>query len=412
MTLQELLQALRDTGDYTRLRLDAMAQFGTEGAPYLGAELLPEQLRDENAYTEQQVRYITEIANAGSSYSPAQMNTGGRVFGEFKVSFGNTNVADQITANEYDRLMKLIMMSTDGGNDNATMQAMLSVMRFLDRNIREPMLMLNELYRWQAIIDGVVKRRGSNGYSEDVVYPVLPGHRVTVPGGTQAAPAGWYNPTVGAGGYDAAQDLFGAQRFLAKKGYKVNRMVSDYEAAWAFLRNPAVVNRVSGQTIVNDLGGSSQRIVGNANMDAVNSMLLGNMLPRWEIYDRTYNYRSNGNNATTNVNAIETARFLERVNGAVKTHAVVLVCSTGRNEDLIDFGDRSSLPNGGITLPDTLGYYGIGKVAGQPTSGRHMYENVIEKHPGGLYAECIQEGLPVITEPEAMFVINVAEPTP
>jgi hypothetical protein len=407
VNLQELLQALRDTGDYTRLRLDVMAQFGSEGAPYLGAELLPEQLRDQNSYTEQQVRYMTQIANAGSSYSPAQLNTGGRVFGEFKVSFGNTNVADQITANEYDKLMKLVLLSTEGGNDNATLQALTSVLRFLDRNIREPMLMLNELYRWQAIIDGVVRRRGSNGYSEDVVYPVLPGHRVTVPGGTVAAPAGWYNETVGPGAYDAASDLFAAQRFLARKGYRVNRLISDYEAAWAFLRNPAVVNRVSGQTIVNDLGGSSQRIVGNASMESVNSMLLGNMLPRWEIYDRSYNYRSTTSTTSTQ---IETARFLERLVGGTRTHAVVLLCSTGRSEDLIDFGDRSSLPNAGVTLANTLGYYGIGKVAGQPTSGRHLYENVIEKHPGGLYAECIQEGLPVITEPEAYMVINVAEP--
>lgn len=403
MTLAELLQAIRDTGDYTRLQLDAMAQFGSEGQPYLGAQILPEQLRDSNAYTEQQVRYISLLANAGSSYSPAQLNTGGRIFGEFKVSFGNTSQADQLTANEYDRLMKLIMMSTEGGNDNATLESMITVLKFLDRNIREPMLMLNELYRWQAIVDGVVKRRGSNAYAEDVVYPMPPGHRVTVPGGTTATPAGWYSTTTA---YDAAQDLFSAQRFLAKKGYRVNRLISDYDAAWAFMRNPAVISRVAGSTIVNDGGGSVSRIVGNASMDNINGLLLGNMLPKWEIYDRTYSYR-NPNSA--NVNTIETGRFLERI-GATRSHAVVLLCNTGRSEDLIDFADRSTLPNGGITLQDTLGYYGIGKVAGQSASGRHFYENVIEKHPGGLYAEAIQEGLPVITEPEAMYVINVVEP--
>lgn len=406
MTLLELLQSLRDTGEYDRLRLDVMAQFGTESRPYLGAQLLPEQMRDSNAYTEQQVRYMTVLANAGSSYSPAQVNTGGRIFGEFKVSFGNTNVADNLTAGEYDRLMKLIALSTAGGNDNATVQAAAQVLRFLDQMIREPMLMLNELYRWQAIIDGVVKRRGSNGYAEDVNYPLPSGHRVTIPGGTVANPAGWFETD---GSYDPYQDFFTAQRFLAAKGYQISRIISNFTAAHTFMRNSNVINRLGGATIVNTGGTSVSRVVGSISMDSVNAELRANMLPQWEIYDRTFNYR---NPTSTNQNGIEVGRFLDRSPSGVKTNPVVLVCTTGRDESMIDFGDRSTLPNGGLTLPDTLGYYGIGTVAGQSSAGRHFYEKVEEKYPGGLYAEAIQEGLPVITEPEAIYVLNVQEPTP
>lgn len=405
MTLQKLLELLRDSGDYDRLRLDLMAQFGTESAPYLGAQILPEQIRDSNAYTEQQIRYMTILANAGSSYSPAQLNTGGRIYGEFKVNFGNTNQADQLTANEYDRLMRLIMLADDGGNDNATLQAMAAVMSFLSRNILEPMLMLNELYRWQAIIDCQVKRRGSNGYAENVLYPNPAGHRVTVPGGTVANPAGW-NETDGS--YDPYQDFFTAQRFLAAKGYVISQVISDFTAAHVFMRNSNVINRLGGATIVN-AGGGVSRIVSSVNLAMVNAELQANLLPTWQIYDRTYNYRSID---TTNVNQIAVDRYLERSPGGVKTHPVVLVCRTGRSVDLIDFGDRSSLPSGGVTLDDTLGYFGIGTVAGQPSPGRHFWDEVQLKHPGGLYSEVIQEGLPVITEPEAIYVINVQEPTP
>jgi hypothetical protein len=403
MTLLELLQMLRDTGDYSRLTLDLLAQFGTEQAPYVGAQILPEQSRSENAYTEQQVRYMSVLANAGSSYSPAQVNTGGRIFGEFKVSFGNTNVADNLTAGEYASLMKLIALSTAGGNDNATIQAAAQVMRFLDRSIREPMLMLNELYRWQAIIDGTVKRRGSNGYSEDVVYPMPAGHRVTVPGGTLANPAGWFETD---NSYDPYNDFLAAKRFLAAKGYTVSRIISNFTAAHAFMGNSRVRDRLSGTTVLGEAA-TFQRMAGSVSMDAVSNELQAMMLPRWEIYDRTFNYR---NPNSTNTNGIETGRFLDRMAGAVKVNPVVLICESGREENLIDFGDGSSLPNGGITLENTLGYYGIGTVAGQAAPGRHFYETVTEKHPGGLYAESIQEGLPVITEPEAFYVINVQEP--
>jgi hypothetical protein len=301
--------------------------------------------------------------------------------------------------------MKLIALSSAGGNDNATIQAAAQVMRFLDRSIREPMLMLNELYRWQAIIDGVVKRRGSNGYSEDVNYPMPAGHRVTIPGGTAANPAGWFETDAT---YDPYNDFLSAKRFLAAKGYTISRVISNFTVAHAFMSNPSVRDRLGGATVIGE-SGTLRRIAGSVSMDRVNSELQAMMLPNWEIYDRTFNYR---NPASTNVNGIDVGRFLDRTISGVKTHPVVLICASGREENMIDFGDRSTLPNGGITLENTLGYYGIGTVAGQSAPGRHFYENVTEKHPGGLYAEAIQEGLPVITEPEAIYVMNVQEPTP
>lgn len=403
MTLTELLQKLRDIGDYDRLRLDVMSQFGPKDDPYLGASLLPEQNRDENAYTEEQIRYAPVIANAGASDSPAQQNTGGRLYGEFKVSFGNTNVADSLTAKEYDRILKLMMMSDQGGNDRATFQALARIIKFFDNSIREPMMALNELYRWQAIVDGNVKRRGSNGYAEDVVYPTPANHRVTIPGGTVAAKAGWYTETLA---YDPMNDFLQAQMFLRKKGYRISRIISNFSGLYAFMSNAKIRDNIGGSTIINT-GGAPSRVVSSVSIDGVNAYLQANQLPAWEVYDKVFNYR---NPASQNVNGIDSSRFLDRKNGAISVNPVILVCTTGRDESMIDFGDRSSLPNGGLILENTLGYYGIGRVLGQPEVGRHYHEEVTAVHPVGMNAQCVQEGLPVITEPEAIYIMNVQEP--
>jgi hypothetical protein len=412
MRIGELIQSLQDMGEFERLRMDAAAQFGRPDKSYYGTTLLPEQLRDANAYSESQIRYQTTLANAGSSYSPAQLSTGGRIFGEFKVSFGNTNIADQIAGREYDSLMKLLRMADDPVNANSFEQAAITVLNFLDRNIREPHLGLNELYRWQAIIDKVVRRRGSNGYSEDVNYPTPAGHSVTIGGGTTAAPAGWYSTTTS---YDPYADFLTAKRFLAGKGYKVDRTVSNFTAAYTFLRNPNIINRVGGSTFI-DASGGIGRSLSSVTLEAVNRTFNADQLPSWDIYDETYTVRSVGAQAADQ-NGIITGRYLDRTfnpgdGRQIPVHPVVLLCRTGRDESIIDFGDRSSLPNGGITLPNTLGYYGIGTVAAQPAPGRHIWQTVEEKHPGGLYAEGVQEGLPVITEPEAIYVMWIREPVP
>jgi hypothetical protein len=231
------------------------------------------------------------------------------------------------------------------------------------------------------------------------------GHRVTIPGGTAANPTGWFEND---GSYDPYNDFLAAKRFLAAKGYTVSRVISNFSAAHAFMGNSRVRDRLGGTTVIGEAG-SFQRVAGSVSMETVNRELQAMMLPNWEIYDRTFNYRNPNSN---NANGIDVGRFLDRTVGGVKTHPVVLICASGREENMIDFGDRSTLPNGGITLDNTLGYYGIGTVHGQAAPGRHFYENVTEKHPGGLYAEAIQEGLPVITEPEAIYVMNVQEPTP
>lgn len=397
LDLATFARTLQVRGEFQRLALDPMAQFGTENEPLLGATLLPEMGKDansQNGYTEMQIRYQTGLANAGSSYSPAQLNSGGRIIGSFDVKPGNTNQADQLTAQDYEDLRSLLMHAEPSISTPASLEAVARLMGWMDTNINQPMLKLNELYRWQAIIDAKVERRGSNGYAEDVVYPTPAGHRVTVPSGTIASPTGWYSTGTN---YDPYQDFFAAQRFLSTKGYRVNRIISCFEPAYTFMKNPANGVRFGGISL--DSGNQFARILPQLTMERVNQELNANGLPTWEVWDQTYFYKD----ATGN---FAFRRYLER-----DTYfPVILVCNTGRNTT-IDFGDRSTMTNT-IQLSNTLGYYCVGRVLGQNAIGRKIYTNVEEKHPGGMYAESVQEGLPVITEPEAIFILKIMKPTP
>lgn len=400
-TIAELVRDLQDTGEFDRVRLDPLAQFGPEGNPYLGSTLLPEVVRDSNAYTETQIRYQSAIALDGSSYSPAQLSPGGHLIGEFDVKFGLTNIADQMNAQFYEGLRKLLMQS--GSSTNADIEAAAQLIQWMDKSLTIPMLKKNELQRWQAIIDASVPRKGSNGYVETVSYPNPAGHRITVGGGSVGSPTGWFSrqtdPTA-ALYWDPWNDLFAVKREAARKGYRINRIISAYEPGHLLAQHPVTTTRLSGITI--NVTGSLDRAIRVNSFDSLNAELQANELPTWEIYDRTYDYPiTNGDGERE----FTFSRYLERAD----YWPVIMVCTTGRDQ-VIDLGDRSTVSNV-IQLQETLGYYGVGRVVGQGSTGRHLYTEVSEKHPVGMYAEMLQMGLPVITEPEAIFVLKIMKPT-
>jgi hypothetical protein len=73
--------------------------------------------------------------------------------------------------------------------------------------------------------------------------------------------------------------------------------------------------------------------------------------------------------------------------------------------------DTAAIDASELTIASTLGYYGVGRNVGAATSGRTVHTEVQEKKPMGYYAEGYQTGLPVITEPDAIYVIRVKRPT-
>lgn len=375
-TLTELLVEIEESGDLTELMTNPAAQFGTPDNPYVGPRILAEQNRDENMYKENDVKYKTFIANAGSYYSPAQLNSAGQLTGSFNVELGKTDQADQITAQDYNNLMKLI-------NRKASREAIMAALQWMNMHILKPHLDLNEKYRWDAVIDAEVIRTGSNGYSETVTYPDPSGHRVTIPSGTVANPAGWYETD---NSYDPFEDIFEMVDLLSKKGYRVNRILTGGRKIMSVLgKNPTVRERTSRITV--STAGQIEAMVGRATQAQINAYMNEEGIPAVEIYSKTYHTRESGEQLF------------------IPDNKLVFLCSTGRTEP-VDLGSR-----GVLELENTLGYFAIGTPAGQFQPGRVVNTEERNLYPGGFYAEGIQMGLPVILHPEAIAVLTIPEPT-
>lgn len=376
VTLTELLNELQSSGAIADLINDPAAQFGTGEIPYLGAQLLPEQLRDENMYKETQVKYRSFVAQAGSYYSPAQLNPAGELVGTFNVELGKTDQADQVTAQDYKNLMKLL-------NRKQSKEALLAALRWFDTHILRPILDLNEKYRWDALINALVVRMGSNGYLENVQYPNPVGHRpAAISGGTASNPAGWYETD---GSYDPFEDIFAIADMFSKKGYRLKRMLTGGRRLGSVLgKNPVVRERTSRITI--STAGQIEAQPGRATAAQINAFLNEEGIPSLEIYDKTYHTRVNGEQLY------------------IPDNKIVFLCNTGRSES-VDLGER-----GVLELENTLGYFGIGTTAQSFTPERTFNVEERNLYPGGFYSEGIQVGLPVTLHPEAIAVLTINEP--
>lgn len=392
-TYIELHERLRDLNYFERIALDPMAQFGSEQQPLLGARYLPEVLVPENAYEETQIRYRTQPALDGTRYSPAQMQRGGSLVGTLKVELGNTDTSDEMTGQDHDGLIKLLMQTRD-------MEAIAQVVRWVDTCLVRPHVIKNELQRWEAIVNSAVTRSGSNGYTETVPFYAPAGHRPEVLGGTVGSPQGWYLDT-----YDPFDDIFAAKELLSGKGYMVTDLICTQKLMGVIRSNATVATRTS-MVAVNGAG-QIQGTTGFVSNATINQALADNDLPPITVYNAGY----------------ETATGFKRYLDLSETHDyLVMLGRTTRQWDLItDWStrvegvpgefDRSALEAQSLTISSTLGYYGIGRNVGAGGSGRTVHTEVQLKKPRGYFGESYQCGHPIITEPEAIVVIRVKRPT-
>lgn len=353
-----IARALAD-GSVERVAANARAQFGTARRRYLGAELLPERRVNENSYREDQIRYRTVIANDGTRYSPTQKK-GADLIGSFLVELGEMDIAAEMTGREYDALLRLLA-------SNASMDAMVTVLRWLDTRVNLALIENLERQRWEALVDAQVTRRGDNEYAETVSYSNPANHRV-------AAGGQWSNDA-----YDPFDDMFAQAQLLADKGFEVGRMVTSRKVVSILAGNDKVKSRV-GVAVVNP-SGQIQAASGRATLDAINGILQADGLPPFELYDLKYR-TSTG-----------TVRFM-------KDDVVVMTAATERDEE-VDLGDDNI-----EMLDSTLGYAAIGRAAGQSGPGRVIRMEHKQDKPPRIEAEGWATALPVITEPEAISVIS------
>jgi hypothetical protein len=145
--------------------------------------------------------------------------------------------------------------------------------------------------------------------------------------------------------------------------------------------NALVAGRVSPQVRI--AAGNINATAGRATLDAINNQLVSDGLPPIELYD--LQYRTN----TT------TGRFLAN-------NVFCMFGQTGVDAE-IDLGDIAPVP---LNLTNVIGYFGMGRAAGQATPGPVARAEAKEDKPPRIEAEGWQTSLPVIQDSEALGIIT------
>jgi hypothetical protein len=369
----ELWQELLDAEVPQQIVQSPMLQFGTARRQYLGATLLPERPRNQNEFTETKITYKSFPALDGTRYSEPKMQ-GQQLVGSFSVKLGEVDVAAQLTGYDLDAIIEV-------ARDNPT-AARNQLVQWVTNGFGVSLVEKEEIQRWQAIVDASVPIVGMDGNDETISLPNPADHRFSVPSGDTDTPAGWY-----ASDYDPMDDFDTVMQLFADKGYQINRIIGDTQIMSCLTRNEVMRSRLG--TLVME-GGTLTGRAGMLSRQAFNTYLQSDWgLPPIEVYDATYSTENGGRN------------FFK------KRGALVFVCTTGRDETFETGSDDESVE----IIPDTLGYYAIGRAVGQTTSGRIIETETRTMKPPGIYGQGFQTSFPVVTEPEAIAVIQVDKPT-
>lgn len=359
MNINQLVYDATTRGDFATIAANPLAQFGTPGRQYLGASLFPEQTVRKNAFTERGIRFRTLIANSGARHAPSQRKDGALV-GSMDVRTGNSDIKSVLDSEEYDALVDLL-------NLNGDMNALASVTNWVDTTVNLALVELIEAQRWQAIVNAKVVRKGDNGYTEDVNYPTFSGLRATVAGT-------WSDNT-----YDPMTDIMTIVRNMRARGRKITRVIMAESDREILMSNAKVQARL-GYAVIS-AGGQIQGQAGFVTPETLDRYFISQSLPAIETYDLQYH---------TGTGA---GYFLPR-------GSMVFVSTTGRDVQ-IDLGNAEFEP-----LYNTLGYVALGRAVGQPAPGRIIRVKYEDDKPPRLVAEGWQESMVVMTEPDAIAVLN------
>lgn len=361
MDLYQLVAQMEDDGTLDVLINDPLMQFGPTGT-YLGATLLPERPVPLNSYEESSIRWKRVIANSGERHSPAQIRRGGHMIGSWQVQTGSSDIAAVFDANDHDAIVNLLERNQD-------FEAAAFLSNWISNTVVEPLRILIEKERWQAIVNSQVVRTGDNGYYREINYIDPAGHRF-VAGDT------WLNDA-----YDPFDDLFAGSDLLRDAGHTVNRIIMRSATARRMSRHPLVRSRLGNQVLVGPP--VNQTFQGNGvTQAAINSYLGEEGLPGITIYDETY----------------ETE---EATYPFIPDGVVIMLSTTDIDETVTGPAEA-----GDVYLPNTLGYTAIGRPSGEETPGRASVVEVSDRKPRTITAEAWQETLPVITRPSSIAVIS------
>lgn len=366
MELREFIAQLVEDNEIDAIALNSIAQFGFGPRQYLGATLLPERNTRRNMYRESAIRYRTVIANDGGRYSPSQKKSTGELVGTFAVELGNSDIARELTGEDYDALVEMLDI-------DASMDAAGTVIGWTDTALNVALVELNEKQRWEAIVNASVVRQGDGGYTETVTYPNPTGHRVAE-GGQWSSNA-----------YDPWPDITAQAQLLKDLGYTVNRCITSHNVLRILLNNENIARRAFRMAVVPTADANvNLEFLYTVSEAQLNALAANDGLPPFETYDLRY-WTQNSHE-----------RFMP-------DDVFVLMASTGRDERVVSTLDVEDIRY----VPDTLGYMAVGRAVGQRNPGRVIkLRNIDDTKPPRLEGEAWQTSLPVITEPEAIAVIH------
>jgi hypothetical protein len=360
MDIRGTVQMMYDSGVITNLANNPMNQFGPASQPLLSASLMPEQTVPQNEYREENIQYRTVIANDGTRYSPVQKKRG-ILAGWMDVRLANQDIGSDFTSSDYDTFLSLL-------NSNADMDAVTNLLNWTDLTLVRPLNIKIEKMRWDCLIDASCVLTGDNNYRETVAYPNPTGHRVAT-GGSWADDA-----------YDAYLDIVKGVEFLASKGYTASRIISSTPVVSTLQNNDKIKER-AGSVALSSISGLTT-VPGRVSRTDLNGMLGQDNIPPIEVYDQQYKTQTGS------------GFYLKR-------DVLIIIASTARDRTVAGNGDNQP-----ITVPDTLGYVGVGRPAGQSSAGRRVLLTPYENKPPRIEGEAWQTTFPVMTDPESVYVIN------
>lgn len=377
MDIATLLDKLNKENQIERVANNNVSQFGTKAKPMPGAQLLPERRVPENMYRESGIKFRTYVAQPSSRYSPVTF-VEGALSSSFAVELGESDLGMTLDAKEFDTFRKQL----NSGSMESAARSLLD----LGGRVTEGLQMRNEVWRWQALLDGrIVAKHGNIQFEVEYAKPA--GHRVEILGGTQAAKDGWYNEQ-----YDPFDDIFAMADMLKGKGYEIGDIWTTQEILTVILRNRAAQRRMGNVVINYNTEGGLTTYQGRVTQDKILEILRAEGLAirrGVQRVDGTYNTRR------------QTRRFFH-------SDAMLFTCLTGRKEEYPDERGENGKP---LIIQDTLGYLGVGTPAAQDNPGRVLtYEAILNKKPPRIEVEGWQTSGPVILDPEALGVLRIKKP--
>ena len=366
-----LARRMIEDGDFDGLVNDPMIQFGDpmQNTFYLGASFLPEELKLQNMYKEEQLQFNTLIADDSTPYSPQQLKKAARAI-TMRVELGSIDAGRSIEAQMLDRLNEYVSRCTD---ESVARAAILNMIRQMSINAIADK---KELSRWQAISNGEGDYINKNVTKKNNKYN--PPADLRPDYGVGAAGLGIKDdatdPIENAvqRGIDILRDTYGYETMMIVSRSKVKRDIA---------KNGSAKDYMSQLTVTSSLN-LARTLTTNQNSSFIDEILGANDMPMWVTYDGYYRDETG-------------QKFF------LKDDELYFLARTPRdNPFLTDDPSR-------LFEFNRIGYYGIGKCQNQTTPGDILKIQVHDDgKPDYLLGLVDSRSSPVITSPEAICVIK------